>query len=392
MNGSARVSRSTSEPAKATRPSRIPIASTQPNPDAPASVAIRPVMSMSSGTGQPDRVREQCRQPVPIEPGPDPERQRDPGLRRAQVTDRQRPGPDPRRAAARERVGGAGRPDGQRLASATGIPASIARTAAASSAGSVFPAPVAATTIPSAPAATAASSSAPSIATVAVMRWTRSAARVVATWRGAARPQHPDLVRRPPARATRRSGSRTCQRRRVHLEHVVGRLDRAGEADDDAGAAQPPGRRDPDGVAEVGRTIEAGRIRRPHRAGHDDRLRPLEDEIPAEARLLDRVGALDDDRAVDRRIGQRRPQRVGDLEQDREREVAGRRPAEIDRHDLGDLVETGRPGEDRGPVERRDVAAGDRIEGRADRPAREHDDDARHDDPQSRSVGSVGPA
>ena len=52
VNGSARVSRSTSEPAKATRPSRIPMASTQPKPDEPASVAIRPVMSVSSGIGQ----------------------------------------------------------------------------------------------------------------------------------------------------------------------------------------------------------------------------------------------------------------------------------------------------------------------------------------------------
>ena len=46
VNGSARVSRSTSEPAKAIRPSRMPIASTQPNPLSPASVAIRPVMSI----------------------------------------------------------------------------------------------------------------------------------------------------------------------------------------------------------------------------------------------------------------------------------------------------------------------------------------------------------
>ena len=51
VNGSARVSRSTAEPAKATRPPVIPTASTQPNPRSPASVAIRPVTRASSGIG-----------------------------------------------------------------------------------------------------------------------------------------------------------------------------------------------------------------------------------------------------------------------------------------------------------------------------------------------------
>ena len=50
VNGSARVSRSTSDPANATRPSRMPMASTQPKPARPPSVAIRPVISASSGT------------------------------------------------------------------------------------------------------------------------------------------------------------------------------------------------------------------------------------------------------------------------------------------------------------------------------------------------------
>ena len=49
VNGSARVSRSISDPANATRPSRMPTASTQPKPESPARVAIRPVRSMSRG-------------------------------------------------------------------------------------------------------------------------------------------------------------------------------------------------------------------------------------------------------------------------------------------------------------------------------------------------------
>ena len=51
VSGSARVSRYTSEPANATRPSRIPIASTHPKPSLASSarVAIRPVTSASRG-------------------------------------------------------------------------------------------------------------------------------------------------------------------------------------------------------------------------------------------------------------------------------------------------------------------------------------------------------
>ena len=84
----------TSDPAKATRPSRIPTASTQPNPSSPASVAIRPVMSISSGTVRPPG-RRAARQPGAIQPGPEPERERDPGLDRAQVADRKGARPDP---------------------------------------------------------------------------------------------------------------------------------------------------------------------------------------------------------------------------------------------------------------------------------------------------------
>ena len=170
----------------------------------------------------------------------------------------------------------------------------------------MFPAPVAATTIPSAPAATAASSSEPSIATVAVMRWTRSAARVGLDPPSAgAPPEEHDLAGLDPAeRAAVRAGERV-ERRGVHLDHVVGRLDRPARQTTTPAPRIDGGGRDPDRVAQVGRPVEAGLVRRAHRAGHDDRLRPVEDEIPAERGLLDRVGALDDDRAVDRRVGQR---------------------------------------------------------------------------------------
>ena len=71
VKGSARVSRSISDPANATRPSRMPIASTHPKPESPARVAIRPVRSMSSGmvgqrTGSARRsARSSCPSPAP---------------------------------------------------------------------------------------------------------------------------------------------------------------------------------------------------------------------------------------------------------------------------------------------------------------------------------------
>ncbi len=148
----------------------------------------------------------------------------------------------------------------------------------------MFPAPVAATTMPSAPAATAASSSEPSIATVAVIRWTRSAARAVATRRrgrlaaGTARPR-----RRRPGRASRRSGCANVSSAEacILITSSAGSIG-PGQADHDARRRASSGRRDPDRVAQVGRPVEAGLVRGAHRAGHDDRLRPVEDEIPAE--------------------------------------------------------------------------------------------------------------
>ena len=180
------------------------------------------------------------------------------------------------------------------------------------------------------------------------------------------------------------------ERRRVQLGHVVGGLQRPGQGHHDTGVPQLRRHRRGDRIAQVRGAIESILVRGPHRAGHDDRLRRAQDEVPREARLLDRVGALDDDHAVDRGVIERVLDDATDAEHVLEREVAGRRQPAIDRHDLGDRLEARRPGQDRRPVERRDVAARHRIEAHADRPAREHDRDAGHArQPCSVSVGSA---
>ncbi len=117
--GSARDSRSTAEPANAILPSRIPTASTQPNPEGPANVAIRPVTRVSSGISRSrrgaaseaaapaGRIGEQARRASRIQTRAQPERERDPGLRAAEMARQQRAGADPRRAAAGKRIAGA---------------------------------------------------------------------------------------------------------------------------------------------------------------------------------------------------------------------------------------------------------------------------------------------
>ena len=224
------------------------------------------------------------------------------------------------------------------------------------------------------------------------MSWTRSAARAVRTCAPArASPVERDAVRgHPPERAPVRALERV-ERRGVHLDHVVGGLDRAPQADDHAHAAHRGRGGDPHRVAKVGRPVEPGIVGRAHRPGHHDRLGTVEHEVPAEGGLLDRVRALDDDRAIDRRIRQRRAHDIRDIEEIGEREVTGRGPAAIDRHHVGHAIQPGRSGQDGRAIEDRHVATGDRIERRADRPAREHDRDAPHR-AQSRSVGSDGPA
>src|SRR5439155_22551492 len=88
------------------------------------------------------------------------------------------------------------RPAGTRLASATGIPPRIARSAASRSPSEVLPLPVAATTMPRAPSPAAASMSEPSMPVTAVMRKTGSAATPVATCRRPARRRW--IATRPP--------------------------------------------------------------------------------------------------------------------------------------------------------------------------------------------------
>ena len=124
------------------------------------------------------------------------------------------------------------------------------------------------------------------------------------------------------------------------LLDIVGRLDRPSKADDDTLAPHRRGRCHPDSVTQVGRSIEAELIGGPHRAGHHDRLGSIEDQVPAEARLLDRVRTLDHDGASDAWVRERRPQDRGDVEKVGKAEVAGRHPTAIDRDHLGDRVET----------------------------------------------------
>ena len=288
----------------------------------PARVAIRPVMSMSSGMGQACRVgaaARRGRRGRGRRPSPSASATRALTAHRC-PTGSARPGPRSLRRRGTRRPAPA-RPAGQRDARATGIPASIARSAAASSDGSRVARagrrdddPVAHRPRPPRRAAT------PSIATVAVMRWTRSAARAVATWRRgprvAGRATTPSAVD-PPERAAVRAPERV-ERRRVRLGDVVGRLDRAGEADDHARRRASRRRRRP-------APRRGGWPARRSPASSDARIAPVTTTGfgPSSTRsqqkrgLLDRVGALDDDRAVDRRIRQRRAHDAGDLEQRR---------------------------------------------------------------------------
>src|SRR5215208_519905 len=101
------------------------------------------------------------------------------------------------------------------------------------------------------------------------------------------------------------------------------------------------------------------------------------EQVEEERRLLDRVRALDDDNPGDRWVVERGRDRGPDVEQRREREVAGRREAAVDRLDLRDSIESRDLGEDVAARQRRDVAAGDRVVSHADRAAGEDDGDPR---------------
>jgi hypothetical protein len=72
-------------------------------------------------------------------------------------------------------------------------------------------------------------------------------------------------------------------------------------------------------------------------------------EVEEERGLLDRVGALDDDRAVDVVAGERVLDRAPDREQRVELEVARRGQAEVDRLDVRDRVQPGTPARSSAP-------------------------------------------
>ena len=159
---------------------------------------------------------------------------------------------------------------------------------------------------PRAPSRTAASSAAPSVSRAATTIGTgRAAAAGIAgrrrrgprvRRRTAARPQPPE--RRPVARRERVDGAG------VALRHDVGGVDAAAKRHDDAGAARRRRRRDPDRAEEVRGPVPAGLARVAHRPGHDDGPLVAVAEVPGEGRLLEGVGPLHDDDAVDRRVGQ----------------------------------------------------------------------------------------
>ena len=119
---------------------------------------------------------------------------------------------------------------------------------------------------------------------------------------------------------------------RVGLDDVIGAVDPAGHHDEDA---LIPERRvevaTADGVEKVGRAVVARLARRPHGARHHDWLPQVVAEVPEERGLLHRIGALDDDDPVDPGLGGERPDPPAELEQPREREMAGRRAPEVDR-------------------------------------------------------------
>ncbi len=220
--------------------------------------------------------RSRC-ESVTVETGAEPERQGDPGLRTAEMAgqDARRLAPrSPRRRGMRSRC--PPRRPGSGVARTTGSPSAIAASAAARSAGSVLPDPVAATTKPSAPAAWSAAIGVPSVATVAVTRKTRVAARVAATWRRGPRAsrQH-DLPATDVAEGSAIQAAERVEGGGVGLRDVIGCLDRPVQDDDraDVGGRDLGRRRHPDGIGQVPRPLVAGLARRAHRPGDDDRLR-----------------------------------------------------------------------------------------------------------------------
>ena len=217
------------------------------------------------------------------------------------------------------------------------MPSAIARSAAASSAADpCCPRPVAATTIPSAPAACERVDQRPVHRDgrgdeVDPLGGARRRPRDVAVRAHASEPDPP--VRHPPERPDVEAPERVERARRASSSRrPPARSCRRGRRPRRGPRRRPRRRGDPDRVAQVRRPVEAGLGGGPHRAGHDDRLRAVEEEVPEERRLLDRVGALDDDRAVDRRDRPSASARTAAISNSAGNvEVAGRRQAAVDR-------------------------------------------------------------
>ena len=233
-----------------TRPGRrvIPTASTQPKPRSPGEGRDpAPVTSMSSGISRSrplaaaaesrdqsaswiGRIGERARQPVASRPAPSPSASAIRAFGPLRCRPGCAPGPLPGRAAAGERVAGAGsarraarrehdrdaighrrlRGREQRRRRVAGAGRGDDEAVGAGRDGS-------------------AAIGVPSVATVAVTRKTRSAARVVATCRrGPRRCRHEQHAARPirPSGAAVEAPERV-ERRRVGLRHVVGGLDRS---------------------------------------------------------------------------------------------------------------------------------------------------------------------
>ncbi|GAA3117106.1 hypothetical protein GCM10017687_33430 [Streptomyces echinatus] len=76
-------------------------------------------------------------------------------------------------------------------------------------------------------------------------------------------------------------------------------MDLVAEYDETAGVPETGIGGGQDGGVDVGRAVGAGKGGVAHRAGDDDRLPVTVVEVEEEGRLLDAVGALDDDDAVD---------------------------------------------------------------------------------------------
>ena len=254
--------------------------------------------------------------------------------------------------------------------------------------------------MPGGRSAAAASSSEPSIATCAVSRSTPlGGADPCATCRRGPRRRSRTTRPRP---TTRPSGPvsrhwNEVERRRVRLRHRVGRVDRAGRGRPGRPRRAAPARRR-SGPRRAGCRPVVVRVGGgAHRAGHDHRRLAVEHEVPQERGLLDHVGALHDDHAVDRGIGLAAANLARDLEQLREREVARGRAPEVDRHEIRDPLDARRAGEDRRAVERRDLPAGRGVDDHADRPAGEDAPRPAHERarasaaPAARRPGRFGP-